>query len=144
MERLRKTLENNTNTTPTLFGYELLRDHVLPSILGPHEKEILYWSGKELARKFPVFKTEEIPLFFTSAGWGNLKVEKATKNEAHYVLTIETNSEKMSDRSYHLESGFIAEQHQKISGFLTECFVKPKRKGTTIEFQVKWDSKTVI
>lgn len=137
-------MENNTNTTPTLFGYELLRDHVLPSILGKHENEILYWSGKELARKFPVFQTDEIPLFFNSAGWGKLVIEKSMKNETLYVLTIETNSEKISNRSYHLESGFIAEQYQKINGFLTECFIKPNLKSTQIEFQVKWDPKTAL
>ena len=49
---------------------KLLRDHVLPSILGQHEEDILYWAGKEIARKFPVFTIEELPIFFTEAGWG--------------------------------------------------------------------------
>lgn len=144
MEGLQITLENNSNTTATDFGYELLRDHMIPSILGPHEDDILYWAGKEIARKFPLFQTEEISDFFSKAGWGILTLEKLSKHEAFYLLTIETNSEKVSNRSYHLESGFIAEQYQKINGVLTECFVKPKRTGLQIEFQVKWDSKTTI
>lgn len=144
LERLHKTVENNSHTTPTLFGYELLRDHVIPSLLGPHEKEILYWSGKEIARKFPVFQTDEIPVFFSSAGWGELTLERLSKDEAFYMLTIGINDEKFSNRNYDLESGFIAEQYQKINGYLTECFIKPKRKGTQIEFQVKWDLKSSI
>ena len=58
---------------PTRFGYEILRDHVLPSILGQHEGDILYWSGKEIARKFPIFSVDELPIFFTEAGWGVLQ-----------------------------------------------------------------------
>lgn len=134
---------NNSETKATQFGYELLRDHVLPSILGPNEKEILYWSGKEIARKFPVFQTDEIPMFFSTAGWGKLVLEKLSKDEAFYLLTVEADDEKFSDRHHDLESGFIAEQYQKINGFLTECFVNPKRKGKNIEFQVKWDAKTI-
>ncbi len=61
MEGLHAPMEKTTYGTPTKFGYEILRDHVLPSILGTHESDILYWAGKEVARKFPVFSIEEIP-----------------------------------------------------------------------------------
>ena len=131
---------------PTKFGYEILRDHVLPSILGPHEGDILYWSGKEIARKFPIFSVDELPSFFTEAGWGVLRLEKENKNEAFYTLMDDqeyTNSQK---RSFQLESGFIAEQFQKINGVLTECFgeVQTNRKDAQIQFHVKWDLKTKI
>ena len=39
-----------------IFGYELMRDFLLPTILGKHEKDILYWAGKDLARKFPLYR----------------------------------------------------------------------------------------
>ena len=80
-------MEKTTYNSPTRFGYEILRDHVLPSILGQHEDEILYWAGKEVARKFPVFTIEEFPVFFQEAGWGTLSLEKTTKEEAFYHLT---------------------------------------------------------
>ena len=49
----------------TSFGYELIRDHVLASILGKHEKDILYWAGKDLARKFPLIHQWKKQLLFS-------------------------------------------------------------------------------
>ena len=53
---------NEMKTIPT-FGYELIRDNILRSVLGKHEEEVLYWAGKELARKFPLFSIEEAASF---------------------------------------------------------------------------------
>ena len=68
----------DTKTVPT-FGYELIRDHVLSTILGKHEDDILYWAGKDLARKFQMFSMEETISFFEEAGWGQLKLEQFQK-----------------------------------------------------------------
>ena len=129
---------------PTRFGYEILRDHVLPSILGQHEGDILYWSGKEIARKFPIFSVDELPTFFTEAGWGVLSIEKATKNEAFYTLKDDQEYMNSQKRTFRLEAGFIAEQYQKINGVLTECFgeTQGKQKDAHVQFHVKWDLKT--
>lgn len=132
-------LENNTYGEPTRFGYEILRDHVLPSILGVHEGDILYWAGKDIARKFPIFNIDELPVFFTEAGWGTLILEKSTKNEAFYILSGDAQYMKAENRTFHLEAGFIAEQYQKLNGLLTECFAQLKPKGEEIQFHVKWD-----
>ena len=139
-------MKTNTNTsgTPTRFGYEIIRDHVLPSILGKNEAEILYWAGKEVARKFPIFTTEELPSFFVEAGWGTLTLEKLSKHEAFYKLTNDSFSLKIQERTFHLESGFIAEQYQKVNGVLTECFTEQNHKGEFVQFHVKWDSKTKV
>ncbi len=137
-------MNENKNASPTRFGYELLRDQVLPSILGAHEGEILYWAGKELARKFPVFSIEEIPSFFIEAGWGNLSLGKSSKKESFYTLTNDTYSMKVIERTYQLEAGFIAEQYQKLTGLLTECHSELDIKSEQVQFQVKWDSKTKI
>lgn len=129
---------------PTQFGYEILRDHVLPNILGVHEGDILYWAGKDVARKFPIFHIEELPTFFTEAGWGQLTLEKTKKEEAFYLLDGNFSSLNTKERTFHLEAGFIAEQYQKLNGSLTECFSEIKQKGKLITFQVKWDSKSPI
>ena len=34
----------NMKTIPS-FGYEIIRDHLLHSILGKHEEDVLYWAG---------------------------------------------------------------------------------------------------
>lgn len=54
------------------YGYELIREIVLPDILGPEHSSMMYWAGKRLARKFPLQSWEEIPAFFEKAGWGTL------------------------------------------------------------------------
>lgn len=133
-------LENITYASPTRFGYEILRDHVLPSILGQHEDDILYWAGKEVARKFPVFAIDELAVFFQEAGWGELILNKTTKEEAFYLLKND-NGPTFQSRSYRLEAGFLAEQHQKLNGFLTECYGEVNEKDHLIQFHVKWDSK---
>lgn len=136
-------MEKTTYDSPTRFGYELLRDHVLPSILGKHEDDILYWAGKEVARKFPIFSIDELPVFFTEAGWGPLHLEKTEKDEAFYSMKNDfgTNNQ---NRSCRLEAGFIAEQYQKLNGILTECYGEVRVNDGLIHFQVKWDLKTKI
>lgn len=126
------------------FGYELIRDHVLSTILGKHEEDILYWAGKDLARKFPLFSMEETPSFFAEAGWGILELEKLSKSEAYYILTGEPEVLKIGDRCFRLEAGFLAEQHQKTSGYLTECFEEKNAKRNHIRFHVKWDLKEKV
>ncbi|MFC4355974.1 YslB family protein [Chryseomicrobium palamuruense] len=103
------------------FGYELIRDHLLSSLLGKHEQEVLYWSGKDLARKFPCHSTEEIEAFFQQAGWGNLTLQKYSKNEAVYHLNETLLSESRSNRCFKLEAGFLAEQLEMMNGRMTEC-----------------------
>ncbi|GGA36177.1 YslB family protein [Psychrobacillus lasiicapitis] len=125
----------------TSFGYELLRDHVLASILGKHEKDILYWAGKDLARKFPLYSMEEAITFFQQAGWGTLELEKTTKDSAFYTLHTFNLPQSGKTRSHRLEAGFLAEQQQKIGGYLTECYDEEPNKNGTVSFQVKWDVK---
>ena len=137
-------MEKNTYGAPTQFGYEIIRDHVLPSVLGVHESEILYWAGKEIARKFPVFSIEEISFFFTEAGWGNLTLVESSKKEAFYELADDIDATKIEQRKFQLEAGFIAEQYQKLTGILTECHAEPKPKHKTVQFHVKWDKKMPV
>ena len=126
----------------TSFGYELIRDHVLASILGKHEKDILYWAGKDIARKFPLYSMEEAISFFQEAGWGTLEVEKTTKDSIFYTLHTHNLPQSGISRSHRLEAGFLAEQHQKITGYLTECYDEQAKKNGVISFHIKWDIKS--
>lgn len=135
---------NEEKTAMPTFGYELIRDHVLASILGKHEEEILYWSGKELARKFQMFSMDEAISFFQEAGWGDLRLVKLDKDEAFYELTGDAELLNMQQRCFKLEAGFLAQQQQKLGGFLTECHEEKALKKNQILFHVKWDLKEVI
>lgn len=127
-----------------VFGYEIIRDQVLSSILGKHEKDILYWAGKEVARKYPLFSLEEIGSFFNQAGWGDIVLAKESKTSYTYVLSGDDDYLKFEQRCFRLEAGFLAEQVQKINGFLTECHEEVNAKKQIVTFTVKWDTKEPI
>ena len=122
------------------FGYDLIRNHVLSDILGSHEAEILYWAGKSLARKFPLGSLDEAPAFFKNAGFGNLSLEKASKHEAVYSLSPLT----LDGYCFKLEAGFLAEQKQKIDGFVTEAYEEPHPKKKMVRITLKWDIKDKV
>ena len=130
--------------TVPVFGYDLLRDHLLPTILGKHEKEVLYWAGKDLARKFPCMDIQLIISFFQDAGWGNLKFEKEEKDGYTFLLTNDADLFKIAERSFRLEAGFIAQQIQGIKGYLTECYDEKQEKHGQVTFTIKWDTKETI
>ncbi|MBQ0141094.1 MAG: YslB family protein [Kurthia sp.] len=128
----------------TAFGYELIRDHILSAIVGKNEEDILYWCGKEIARKFPLLELEEVTAFFEEASWGTLELTKTSKAEAIYTLTGDPDIIKFDQRCFRLESGFLAEQNQKYNGYLTECYEIVDTKKNVVQFQVKWDLKDPI
>lgn len=136
-------MEKVSNDVPTRLGYEIIRDHVLPNILGKHENEILYWAGKDVARKFPIFAVDELPEFFKEAGWGHLTFfEGKTPKDETWLLLQQTDQTLLENRSYQLEAGFIAEQFQKVNGFFTECYGEKQLKDELVRFIVKWDMKS--
>lgn len=122
------------------FGYELIRDHVMSEILGKHETEILYWAGKSLARKFPLFTLDEAPEFFRQAHFGELRIERVTKDETVFLLE----PIKMENRCFKLEAGFLAEQQQKIEGFLTESYDERVPKKNLVRITLKTDLREKI
>ncbi|MER1998931.1 MAG: YslB family protein [Lysinibacillus sp.] len=126
------------------FGYEILRDDVLRSILGKHEADVLYWAGKELARKFPLFSLDELPSFFTQAGWGDLFLEKENSDSYIIMLTGDPDMLKFEERNFRLEAGFLAEQVQKLKGCIAECHEEVNTKKQFVKFHVKWDAKDPI
>lgn len=130
--------------TVTVFGYELVRDHIVSAIMGKNEEDILYWCGKEIARKFPLLELAEIADFFEEASWGHIELIKESKNELFYRLTGDADVLKFGQRCFRLEAGYLAEQHQKYNGFITECHEEVEVKKDQVIFQIKWDSKDPI
>src|SRR5699024_2662950 len=50
-------------------GYDILRYISLPDLLGKESSTILYFMGKNLARKFEFETLEDIYYFFQQIGW---------------------------------------------------------------------------
>lgn len=126
------------------FGYEIIRDQILSSVLGKHEREVLYWAGKEVARKYPLFSLDEVASFFQQAGWGDIVLEKESKESYTYILTGDHEILKFDERCFRLEAGFLAQQVQKLNGFLTECHEEVHIKKERVTFTIKWDSKEPV
>lgn len=129
------------NKTIPVFGYDILRDYLLPTILGKHEKDVLYWAGKDLARKFPCTDLQLIISFFEDAGWGALTLAKEENDGYILHLTNDPDLLKVEERSFRIEAGFIAQQLQTIQGCLTECYDEKDEKHQQVTLTVKWDKK---
>jgi predicted hydrocarbon binding protein len=135
--------EADAVTVPA-FGYELIREILLPEILGSDAPEILYWAGKQLARKFPLHDLTEITKFFNQSGWGELKVRNEKKNELELELSSALITQRLQSKGnwhFQLEAGFLAQQMEIQKGVISEAFEHPKKRGGKVQFTVKWDKK---
>ncbi|SCC20182.1 Protein of unknown function [Fictibacillus enclensis] len=147
-ENIQQSEEKASKETPPaggvpVFGYELLKNILLPELLGKEERNILYWAGRSLARKFPLSSTEELVHFFAEAGWGSLIIAEMNKNEMILELSsplIDKRFELQENPTFGLEAGFIAEQVQNQRKCISETYETVKRKNK-IQFTVQWDRK---
>ena len=142
-----KDIKNGEIETVPLFGYELMRDILLPDILGKHTADILYWGGKSLARKFPLVSLEEIEAFFLEAGWGELKKTEEKKDEQIFTLSgpsIERRLSLKTDTSFKMEAGFLAEQIQNQKKAVTEAAEEIQKRAKTVRIIVRTDLKDTI
>lgn len=127
------------NEKPTEFGYTLFRDYILPSVLGRHEDEILYWAGKELASEFPLFDMDEAAGFFNEAGWGFLSIASAGKREITYELKPNPELVRKGRCCFSVEAGFLAGQYQKIHDRISECRPEPDRRQGIVKLTLAWE-----
>ncbi|MBK5500570.1 YslB family protein [Peribacillus sp. TH14] len=129
------------------FGYELIREVLLNDILGKDSNQILYWAGKQLARKFPLNGEQEVVAFFQNAGWGHLEIIKFSKTEMELSLTGEIISRRLDlhpDCHFQLEAGFLAEQFTLQKKFLSESTEEIKRRAKKVTFTIQWDPRDPI
>ncbi|GAM12134.1 YslB family protein [Mesobacillus selenatarsenatis] len=144
------TSEQKTESEPLAvpaFGYELIREVLLPELLGKDTPEILYWAGKRLARKFPLASLDETIRFFQDAGWGTLTIKEESRRE----MVLELGSALISSRlknnpktTFQLEAGFIAQQMELQKKVTAEAFEHPNKKSSKILFTIKWDKNDPI
>nr|WP_295972770.1 YslB family protein [uncultured Bacillus sp.] len=135
--------ETESVTVPA-FGYELIREILLPEILGPESPEILYWAGKQLARKFPLEDFTAVEDFFEKAGWGHLNVLQEKNQELELELSSQLITDRLQSKGVHhfqLEAGFIAQQIENQKELIAESFEHPRKRGGKVRFTVKWDKK---
>ena len=133
----------NFNETTSSFGYELIRDVLIPNLLGTDTHEILYWAGKELARQYPLQNRQDIIRFFDKAGFGLIELNKEQRNKQIYTLSGKIVQARLehAQPSFNLEAGFLAEQIQTQDGLYTEALTEVNKKTKVVSFNVQSDIK---
>ena len=115
----------------SVLSVEVLRDALLPNLLGDDSSGILYWAGKELARQFPVVSNEDLVTFFEQCGWGHLILQKETNDLITYELTgepVARRSFALKAPDFMLETGFLAEQVSERFNCVSEAKITSQNK----------------
>ncbi|WMW46232.1 YslB family protein [Bacillus paralicheniformis] len=129
------------------YGYELIREVLLPDMLGQDYADMMYWAGKKLARKFPLESREDLPAFFLDAGWGTLTIAHSKKQELEFELEgplVSNRLKYQKEPSFQLEAGFIAEQIQLMNEQIAESYEQVKKRAGKVVLTVKWDMKDPV
>ena len=139
--------EETEQTSVPVFAYELLRDILIPELLGKDSHEVSYWAGKHLARKFPLLSLDEATAFFEEAGWGHLYIVHEKKNEYKLELSgnlVERRLQVNASPCFRLETGFLAQQVQSMKQSVAEAFDEVNKKERIVTIIIRWDKKDLI
>lgn len=123
-------------------GYDILRYVGLPSLLGTEADTILYFMGKELARKFEINSFEDIYIISEKMGWGRLELVKEKKHSITFCMMADAVVYRLKspiEVEFRLECGFISEAVEMIKNVKCECSEKINQRIHQIEFQVVYD-----
>lgn len=131
------------------FGYELIRNELISELLGEEAASILYWSGRKIGRHYPLNSEEQLTEFFAQAGWGTLTLVEKGKNKITFDCRSALIESRIKDYPesvvFTLEAGFIAEQMQRILGFVAETYTEIRTgREKKVIFSVKWDAKDSV
>ena len=119
------------------FGQALIRDIILPDILGDDMNDILYFEGKQLARRFPLANPADVIIFFSQANLGTLAQIKINAKQVIWNLSGTAVQPRVANpQSFMLEAGFLAQQSQRQLGLLAEAEVKLEKKGHSESVQI--------
>ncbi|GAB3064797.1 YslB family protein [Virgibacillus ainsalahensis] len=120
-------------------GYDVLRYISLPELLGTESHTLLYFMGRNLARKFDMDTLEDIYYIFEKLGWGRLELIKEKRKAFVFQLMADAVVHRLNasiTTEFRMEAGFLAEALQKIKGAECECMEEINRKIHQIEFTV--------
>ena len=133
-------------TAGSLQGISLLRDHLLPNILGEETSDLLYWAGKELARSFPLEDREAMIDFFLNHQFGQLTLMKEAKKRKLFNLSGDIVSMRLKEKSAHfsLEAGFLAQQYQMLHQIYCEATFEVNLREQSVQLILVMDPKETV
>jgi hypothetical protein len=139
MAELQYTDLMNGDTTTPLFGQLMLRDVVLPNLLGQQSSAITYFCGRDLAMKLPV-ADDQIANLFSALGLGDLQQDKMKLKLRTYTLTgtpVTTRIQNFKDADFQFEAGLLAQLIQQKLGMTAEA--TSQIHGSTVNLTVGID-----
>ena len=120
-------------------GFDILRYVALPEFLGGEAPTLLYFMGKNLARKFEINTIEDIYYIFEKLGIGKLELVKEKKREKIFHLLSDSVVLRLKSplkADFRLEAGFLAEAVQAVEGLECECIEEINQRIHQIQFSV--------
>jgi predicted hydrocarbon binding protein len=142
------TMKTNKETLPIELldqiqsagaGYDLLRYVSLPDLFGTEAEALLYFMGRNLARKFEINALSDIIYFFEKIGWGRLELFKEKNNQLEFHLLSDAVVQRLAmpvDVEFRLEAGFLAEAISILKGTECECIEEVRKKIHQVEFTI--------
>lgn len=124
-------------------GHDVLRYVGLHDLLGDEALSLLYFMGKNLARKFEINSIDDIYYFFDKMGWGKLELIKEKKKRLTFTLLADSVVHRLKspiETEFRLEAGFLSESIQLVNGQECECIEEINYKIHQIEFTVVYTS----
>ncbi|RWZ59841.1 DUF2507 domain-containing protein [Halobacillus fulvus] len=136
-ESTKLTTSNISSLVGTGAGFDLMRYYTLPDFLGKDAPYMLYYMGKNIARQTEIQDFDDLYEFFQYMGWGDLNLVQEKRKKMIFHLTghiIEKRlNQEMFPVDFRLESGFLAEITQNLTGHTYECFEEVNKKGHFVE-----------
>lgn len=124
-------------------GYDVLRYISLPELLGPESDTLLYFMGRNLARKFKFDTIEDIYQLFDKLGWGKLELVKNKRKELIFSMMSDSVVNRLKatfKTEFRLEAGFLAESIQQLKETEAECTEEINKKIMQVQFSVLFTS----
>ncbi|MCM3739919.1 YslB family protein [Oceanobacillus luteolus] len=120
-------------------GFDVLRYIALPDLLGEESPTLLYFIGRNLARKFEMESIDDITVIFDTLGLGKLELVKEKKKEKIFHLLSDSVVLRLKgpfNADFRLEAGFLAEAMQRVEGVECECREEINQRIHQVQFSV--------
>lgn len=120
-------------------GQDVLRYISMPALLGEEKDTIMYFIGRDLARRIEIKKLDDIIFLFKKFNWGALELIKERKWELEFHVMSDDVAQRMTsnfDIEYRLEAGFLAEAITKVMNRPCECIETINERLYRVELKV--------
>src|SRR5699024_9775118 len=120
-------------------GYDILRYISLPGILGTEASTLLYFMGKDLARKLKPESLHDVYYTFEKLCWGRLDYVKEKRKAFLFTLMPDAVMSRLIapiNHEFRVVAGFIVESIQMIKEQPCECKEEINNKIHQVVFTV--------